>query len=333
MKSLFAKTWFAKTLFAKTWFAKTWFAKTFLTVFVFAFAFACAIPAFGQNPADTGAGQNATHRANQGSDPIKGFNAYENFRGMVNSSGTLLKLDSTVGYDFNQYLGVFAGVPLYFASDSSNTPGQTRVHDAGAGDAYFGIDVYLPNRIVNFGSTLIVSAPTGSVSKGFSPGAATVDWNNRFRHTFGRLTPFIAAGVGNTVPDSELVTRNFISLGSVSHFEEGAELQLAKPVYLGGSAFQIVPFGRQQVFNRFATASPRDDKGGQDNAATPPLFGNETTGNDLTREHGLDAWIGFEPTRVLRLELGYSRSVTFALNSFSFNVGLNVGKLLRSRSH
>jgi hypothetical protein len=324
---------FAKTLFAKTWFPKTWFAKTFLTVFVFAFAFASAIPAFGQNPAETGPGQNATHRANQPSDPIKGFNAYENFRGMVNSSGTLLKLDSTVGYDFNQYLGVFAGVPLYFASDSNNTPGQTRLHDAGAGDAYFGVDVYAPNRLVNFGSTLTISAPTGSVSKGFSPGAATVDWNNRFRHTFGRLTPFVAAGVGNTVPDSELVTRNFISLGSVSHFEEGAELQLAKPVYLGGSAFQIVPFGRQQVFNRFATASPRDDNGGQGNATPPPVLGSETTGNDLTREHGFDAWLGFEPTRVVRLELGYSRSVTFALNSFSFNVGLNVGKLLRSKAH
>jgi hypothetical protein len=324
---------YSAALFAREKKMNSWFAKTFLTVFAFVFAFASATPACGQNPAETGAGQNATHRANQASDPIKGINAYENFRGMVNSSGTLLKLDSTIGYDFNQYLGVFTGLPLYFASDSSNTPGQTRLHDAGAGDAYFGVDVYAPNRIVNFGSTLTISAPTGSVSKGFSPGAATVDWNNRFRHTFGRLTPFVAAGVGNTVPDSELVTRNFISLGSVSHFEEGVELQLAKPVYLGGSAFQIVPFGRQQVFNRFATASPRDDKGGQGNATPPPVLGNETTGNDLTREHGFDAWIGFEPTRVVRLELGYSRSATFALNSFSFNVGLNVGKLLRSKAH
>jgi hypothetical protein len=324
---------YSAALFARENKMNSLFAKTFLTVFVFTFAFASAIPALGQNPAETGTGQNATHRANQASEPIQGFNAYENFRGMVNSSGTLLKLDSTIGYDFNQYLGVFAGVPLYFASDSSNTPGQTRLHDAGAGDAYFGVDVYAPNRILNFGSTLTISTPTGSVSKGFSPGAATVDWNNRFRHTFGRLTPFVAAGVGNTVPDSELVTRNFISLGSVSHFEEGAELQLAKPVYLGGSAFQIVPFGKQQIFNRFDRAAPRDDNGGQGNATPPPLFGSETTGNDLTREHGLDAWIGFEPTRVVRVELGYSRSITFALNSFSFNVGLSVGKLLRSKTH
>ncbi len=209
---------YSAALFARENKMNSFFAKKFLTVFAFVFALASAIPAFGQNPAETGPGQNATHRANQASDPIKGFNAYENFRGMVNSSGTLLKLDSTVGYDFNQYLGVFTGVPLYFASDSSNTPGQTRLHDAGAGDAYFGVDVYAPNRIVDFGSTLTISAPTGSVSKGFSPGAATVDWNNRFRHTFGRLTPFVAAGVGNTVPDSELVTRRFHIAGQREPF-------------------------------------------------------------------------------------------------------------------
>ncbi len=302
------------------------FAKAFFIVI----AFALATAAFGQNPADTGRGQSTTHQPDQSPDPMKGFNAYENFRGMINHSGTLLKLDSTLGYDFNRYFGVFAGVPLYFASDSSNTTGQTRIHDTGAGDLYFGLDAYAPNRYVDYSSTLTISAPTGSVRKGFSPGEATVDWNNRFRHKIGRLAPFVAAGVGNTVPDSELVTRDFISLGNVSHFEEGVELQIARPVYLGSSAYQIVPFGKQQVFNRFDTATPRDDGPGK---VAPPSRGPAAIGNDLTKEHGFDAWFGFEPTRIVRVELGYSRSVTFALNSFSFNLGLNVGKLFRSQSH
>lgn len=281
------------------------FAKTFFAVV----AFALSAAAFGQNPADSGTGRSTTHQPDPSPDPIKGLNAYENFRGMINHSGTLLKLDSTVGYDFNRYFGLFTGVPLYFASDSSSTPGQTRLHDAGAGDFYFGVDAYAPNRYADYSSTLTISAPTGSVSKGFSPGAATMDWNNRVRHKFGRLAPFVAAGVGNTVPDSELVTRNFISLGKVSHFEEGAEFKIARPVYLGSSAYQIVPFGSQKIFNRLNTAIPRDNN----------------SANDLTREHGFDAWLGFEPTRIVRVELGYSRSVTFALNSFSFNLGFERG--------
>ena len=294
--------------------------------------------AIGQNPATAPPGQSTDRHDNEAPSQIKGFNEYENFRGMINSSGSLFKLDSTLGYDFNRYFGVFTGVPLYFANDSIGTPGQTRVHDAGAGDAYFGVEAYAPSAIVNYSIALTVSAPTGSVSKGFSPGKATIDWNNRFRRRFGRFTPFVSAGVGNTVPDSELVTRDFISLGRVAHFEEGAEFQVARRVYLGSSAYQIVPFGKQEVFNRFDTFVARDGKEGPGDheggpAANQPPPGNSgqpsATGNDLTRERGFDGWLGFEPTRVLRMEFGYSRSVTFALNSFSFTLGLNVGKLLR----
>src|SRR5262249_8086001 len=213
-------------------------------------------------------------------------------------------------------------------------------------------------------SSITVSAPTGSVSKGFSPGQATWDWNNRFRRRFGMLAPFVAAGIGNTVPDSELGVRNFISVGDVAHFEEGTDLDLTKHFYIGGSAYQVVPFGEQKVFNRFEAVSPRDGNNGpggggnggpgnggpdgngnrgpgdRDGGPAPgaPPPGNtgqpSATGNDLTQEHGYDAWIGFEPNRVMRLEFGYARSVTFNLNSFSFNVGFNVGRLFHSgQSH
>jgi len=111
-----------------------------------------------------------------------------------------------------------------------------------------------------------------------------------------------------------------------------------------------LPFGEQKVSNRFETAVPQDDHnggpgntgpgngGGDDHNGGPapgqPPPGNggqpSATGDDLTQEHGFDAWLGFEPTRVLRMEFGYSRSQTFNLNSFSFNIGLNVGRLFRS---
>jgi len=298
--------------------------------------------ASAQEPGSSTPGKD-TNRQTEGPSEIKGINAYENFRGMVNSFGSLLKLDSTLGYDFNSHVGVFAGVPLYFASDNSHTPGQTRVHDAGAGDAYFGVEAFAPSRAVNYSTSLTVSAPTGSVSKGFSPGQATVDWSNRFRRRFGAVAPFLTVGVGNTVPDSELVTRSFTSVGNVTHFEEGAEWDLTRRVYIGGSAFQIVPFGEQKVFNRFEKAIAQDGNSGPGHHDDPPGGpapnqpppGNSgqpsASGDDLTREHGFDAWLGFEPTRVLRMELGYSRSETFSLNSFSFNVGVNVGKIFRSR--
>ncbi len=301
------------------------FARAFSAILVLCIAMPLWSQVQGSQP-----GQSTDRRGDETPAPIQGFNAYENFRGMVNSTGVLLKLDSTIGYDFNQYIGVFAGVPLYFANDVSTVAGQPSTNEAGAGDVYFGIEAYVPGRIVNYSTSVTGSAPTGSVSKGFSPGQPTIDWSNRFRHRFGNFAPFVVAGLANTVPDSEIITRDFTSLGAVSHFEEGAEYDLTKRVYLGGSAYQIVPFGNQQVFSVFGGVVPRDDNNKGPAAQPPPGNSGQpsASGNDLTQEHGFDAWIGFEPSRIVRLELGFSRSVTFAVNSFSFNVGLNVGRLL-----
>ena len=246
----------------------------------------------------------------------QGFNAYESFRGSVDSVGTVLKLDSSAGYDFNQHVGVFAGVPLYFSHDSEIIAGEGSRQRTGMGDIYFGGDLYLPSRAADFTTTLTIGAPTGSVANGFGTGHTTADWSNRLRKKLGPLAPFAVAGVSNSVPDTETLTRTFSSLGNLFHFEEGADFDVSRRVYVGASAYQIVPFGSQQVFDRLA-----DDR----NLAA--------TGSDSIRENGFDAWIGFEPTRTMRTEIGYSRSATFAVNRISFNLSLNVGRLLRLRRH
>lgn len=244
----------------------------------------------------------------------RGFNAYESFRGSVDSVGTVLKVDSSAGYDFNQHVGVFAGVPLYFSHDSEIIAGEGSRQRTGMGDIYFGGDLYLPSRAADFTTTLTIGAPTGSVANGFGTGHTTADWSNRLRKKLGPLAPFAVAGVSNSVPDTETLTRTFSSLGNLFHFEEGADFDVTRRVYVGASAYQIVPFGSQQVFDRLA-----DDR----NLAA--------TGSDSIRENGFDAWIGFEPTRTMRTEIGYSRSGTFAVNRISFNLSLNVGRLLRLR--
>jgi hypothetical protein len=230
---------------------------------------------------------------------------------------------------------VFAGVPLYFTHDSATISGAGGQQRTGLGDFYVGGELYLPNRVADYTSTVTIGAPTGSVANGFGTGHITADWSNRIERKFGRLAPFGIAGVSNSVPDTETLTRNFSSLGNLIHLEEGAEFNLSRRVYVGTSAYQIVPFGSQQVFDRLGEAFNPADHGDPNLAANGPSGNNNdarpATGNDLTRENGFDAWIGFEPTRSVRTEIGYSRSVRFALNRFSFNLSLNVGRLLRIR--
>src|SRR5215469_4611970 len=263
----------------------------------------------------------------------KGFTEIESIQGTLNSSDKVIKLDSTVGYDFNKHFGVYGGLPIYFASLSSTTTGTTGAttsgnSSAGLGNFYLGLAFRVPNPALNYGSTITLGAPTGSTKKGFSSGRGTLDWSNHFDRSFSRFTPFLDAGLGNTVPDSLRVTRPFTSLGAVGHFEEGAECELVHHFALGGSAYEITPFGNQKVFSKLVQPGQTRTTTGKSHGVFENSF--ESSGNGLTRENGVSTWVAFQPSQIWRAELGYTRSVTFALNSFTFNLGLNVGKMLHT---
>ena len=259
----------------------------------------------------------------------KGITGFETLHGTINSDSRIYKLDSTLGWNFNKHFGVFAGVPVYIANvpSSAITNGTTTTTNAsrtniGIGNAYLGFTLMAPNSKLYYASEVTVYAPTGKTTNGLSTGRVGVDWTNRFDHTFHGLTPFFVGGLSNTEPDSAFFARPFISLGALSHLEEGAEYQLVKHFSVGGSGYQIVPFGRQKVFSRLS------GEGEGRNSFDTSLI---SIGNDLTRENGFSTWVALQPSSIARLELGYTRSQTFDLNSFAFNLRMNVGKLLRPK--
>jgi len=95
----------------------------------------------------------------------------------------------------------------------------------------------------------------GNTDKGLSTGHATYDWSNRFDHAVGRLTPFGAVGIGDTVMDSRLFQRPFTSFGNLAHFEGGADVDLSHSFTLTLSAYDIAPWGNQTIVSRFVGAS------------------------------------------------------------------------------
>jgi hypothetical protein len=269
-------------------------------------------------------------------DDTTGFVEVETFQGTVNSQSGVMKLDSTVGYDLNKHFGLFGGVPVYFAHVSSitTTVGTTTTTSpasttTGMGNAYAGLALRAPNSNLDYASTITVGAPTGSKDKGLNTGRVTFDWDNRFEHSFSHLTPFFEGGLANTIPDSRFFTRPFTTIGAVSPLEEGADLELLRHFSIGGSAYQIVPLGNQKVISRLLKKGTTGPTGGK----RPPFDvpGVVSGTSSLTRENGLNAWVGFEPSPLLRLELGYTRSTTYDLNSVAFNLSFNIGKAVRSR--
>ena len=259
----------------------------------------------------------------------KGMVAYESFEGSSNSDGQVMDLNSTLGYNFNKYFGVDVGVPIYFvrAATTTSTSGQRSAN--GLGNFYTDLRLNLRNPLVNYTTTIIGSAPTGDTSKGLSNGRATVNWNNHFDRDIARLTPFLNIDVGNTVQDTRLFKRPFITLGKVASFELGTDIDIWKSLSFTASAYDLEPWGQQRVFSRVRRS------GNSSVGPTPRgrVFENagETIGSaDLVRDHGFSAGLSFNPLPHTSVDAGYTRSVRFGLDTISFGVGFDLSPLFRS---
>jgi hypothetical protein len=258
-----------------------------------------------------------------------GFELYESFGGSFNTFGNVMSLDTSTGYRFNKYFGVTAGLPVYFVhDDASTTANGQSLNSHGIGDVYFGPQFWASNKVFNFSSTLLATAPTGSVDDGLSSGRYTLDWNNHIDHSFKHLQPFVEAGIGNSIPNIGY-QRPFTSYGTVGHLEGGSLFKFNRYVAVGASGYGIFPTDDQRVFSRVVHV-------GQ--LGTPPVHGrhflatHEVFGSsDLTRESGFSAWIGSAPTHVMDVKVGYTRSATYDLDTISFRLGVDLARMFREQ--
>ncbi len=262
------------------------------------------------------------------SDDERGFTSYVQFGGSVNSSGRVFKLDTSIGYNFNAHVGLDLGVPIYFVSPSSTNTGAQNSH-SGMGNPYVDFRLTFRNPVLSYRSVVTGYFPAADIKSGFSTGRMTGDWTNHFEHSFSRLTPFAELGIGNTIRDSRFFDRPFTSLGFNAHVEGGASLALSDHIDVGASGYAIVPSGQQRIYSRMLKAN----SGGPMHHGRVFDTTTETVGTaDIARDHGFSGWVDASPNAYLDFELGYTRSVQYALDTVSFNIGVNIGRLLRKRS-
>lgn len=256
-----------------------------------------------------------------------GFTAYVQFGGTSNADGRIYEFNPSVGYNFNQHFGMDVGLPIYFVRPSATTGGAS---SNGVGNPYVDARVKWLSPVVNFGSTLTGFAPVADSKKGLSTGRGTFDWTNHVDHGFGSLTPFAELGFANTVADSRLFLRPFTTLGFNTHFQLGANYDLWKFFTVGASGYGIVPAGQQTVFSKVSGGS-----GNAGPASHGRVFANnqQTTGTaDIAKDHGFSTWVDASPGRYVDMELGFTRSMHYDLNSVSFTIGVNLGRLYRDNN-
>jgi hypothetical protein len=273
-----------------------------------------------------------TARAQSSSDtnPYKGFTFFEYYGGSFSSIGHVTELDTTVGYNFNKYFGVDAGIPFYFVGASKKFEIPGIMTGNGAGDVYADLLVTLANPTVNYLGTLRGTAPTGDTKIGFSTGRATFDWDNYFDHDFGDLRPFADVGLANTISDTQFFYRPFTTLGLVVLSEAGASYRVFPKIRVGASYYDDAPIGQQKVFNRLVptVSLPNGATVGTPVTGSSAAAASEIVGpSSIDRDNGYSAWVTFQPIRPVTFLASYDHSVHYALNMFSFGIGFNMGSL------
>jgi hypothetical protein len=286
-------------------------------------------PSAAQTPAAAASGPGT--QANEGFYP--GWTLGVRFEGSTSSDGDIFDLGTGAGYNFSHHFGVDLGVPYYFVGTPSSGKGKNPQAVSGTGLGDFGADLkwLYPEKSATYASAVHLAAPTGDEKKGFSVGHATWNWTNHLERAFDSFTPFVDAGVGNSILDSRHFHRPFMSFGYNAQFEVGAETD-AGPISLSASAYDVAPWGPQTIVSRVfrCTSATRCSGTGTSTNRKGYLQNSVTSGSaSLARDNGFNASAEFKPARALDLEIDYSRSVPLRLNTFSFGIGIDLGTLLR----
>jgi hypothetical protein len=260
------------------------------------------------------------------------FVVYESFAGDTNADGQVMALTSSVTYYFADHLSARAGLPIYFdratsAISPTTTSAAPTTFSSGIGDIFLTVRAGWKEHIINYSASLTGTLPTGDSSQGFSTGHFTFDWSNRLDRTLSRLTPFIDVGLANSVMDTPYFLRPFATLGPLAHFEGGAGFALSHAVNVTVTAYDVAPWGTQTLISRVVAAGSPANPGSTHGRAFENA--HQTTGTaSLTHDDGVSASLMVSPNSFLDLNVGYTRSAQYALDTVSFGIGVNVTALL-----
>jgi hypothetical protein len=295
--------------------------------------FSCAPAIRAQTPSAVVTG--SSEKSQEGFTPGWGFGT--KFEGSTSGDGTVTDLATGVGYNFTRHFGVDLGVPYYFISTPSSikqkNPGA--VSGVGIGSLSMNLKWNYPSKLLNYAPTVHFGAPTGDEKKGLSVGHATWNFVNHVDHAFGDFSPFVNAGVGNSVMDTKFFQRPFMTFGYNLHSEAGVEYDPGNFSFTA-SAYDVAPWGNQVMISRVfrcgsatkcsAAGTSTDRKSYKSASVTAGVA-------DLTRDNGFNAGIEVKPARYLDLEADYSRSVPLQLNNLSFGISVDISSLLRPQPH
>jgi hypothetical protein len=242
---------------------------------------------------------------------LRGWNAGLTAEGVHNSvTGWAVVWNPAVGYEFNEILSIDVTVPIYSYRLAESLAARPKPDAelvplrAELGDAVLSLHAQFVPEWFQYEVTGAVEAPSGDEAYGLTSGRVTFDIDNHFERTFGRVTPSLNAGGGDSSTlTNRLLTKNYTSLGPLAHFQVGVAVALLRGVTFEADAFEQLPIGDQKIYGP-------SKKGGA----------TEVIGHHVTEDNGFIAAIDMPLNRHATLSSYYSRSLRQYTDTVAFGI-------------
>ena len=226
-----------------------------------------------------------------------------------------------VGYNITEHFGGDIGASLYtIQSPHSPVSNSDWVWTTLAGDPFVDLRYKTNWHGLDATSVLTGTIPLSSPDRVFTTGRFGVDWYNHITKHYGWFSPFVNFGAANetvdryVIPRPYNIARPYQIFGANANGEAGANFTFFKDYTVGGSAYGIVPFGRQKVFSRLVT--PNSSVVGDANHYRVWNNAFETIGDSiLGRDNGYSGWVEVAKVKNLRVQAGYTYSVHYRWGS------------------
>jgi hypothetical protein len=302
----------------------------------------------------------------------------------------MLKLDTSIGWNFTKNFGFDVGAPYLFDTrpgifaGTANRPGyvstpyvgctfyfgcytglatSSRLWAGELGDVYAELHYTRPYKRYNFATNLTGDFPSASFRKGLTSGRTQWDWFNHIDTDLHGFDPFLNFGIANGRMDQHFLPRPydtdlpFRTLGYMSDFEGGIQYKVFRRFTLGGSLWDILPYGPQRIYSNivweqagipvlsvggpgFSGGSglplPTVGQGSFGYVISDPNHGRywntafETTGPSyIDRDNGYSGTLGFSPFKQVDVLIGYNHSVRYAMDGVVFTVAFNANAVFR----
>jgi hypothetical protein len=186
----------------------------------------------------------------------------------------------SIGYSFNDVFSVDATLPI------------------------FGFHAQFFPPFAQYQTTVAVTAPTGDETYGLTTGRVTFDLTNHFERTYGRLTPSLELGVGDSSTlINRTVNKNYTSLGPLAHFQTGLGVNLFHDAFFESDVYEQLPIGDQKIYGPSRKGRP-----------------TVVTGHNVTEDNGFTNSLAIPIDRRASISAYYSRSLRLRIDSVAFGV-------------